>query len=169
MAGVVVESAGKVRQKAYNAVYGTGVGTAVDSVSPYHFYAIKAFFLHMAANKSNPDLQYIPYSAEQIIASGGYQPLGAGAATLYVWFMKARRSSATTASFQQIFDATDNTTATATIVTQQINLTGQQALFVWPNGFPVATEITIAADTTVEGGTESTAALSTDGFLIVGA
>jgi hypothetical protein len=88
---------------------------------------------------------------------------------MYVWFMKARRASGTTASFQQTFDATDNTTATATLATQLINAAGQSAIFVWPDGFPFATTLTIAADTAVAGATESTAADATDGFIIVGA
>jgi hypothetical protein len=170
MAGVVLVNANLVRQKAYNAVYGTGkIVATLNSVSPYHFYAVKSFFLHMAANKGNPDLQFIPYAAEDIIANNGYQPIAAGAATLYMWFMKARRTSGTTASFQAIHDAADNSATTTTLTTQLINKTGQSAIFVWPDGFPVATEITISAATAVGGATESTAADATDGFLIVGA
>lgn len=169
MAGFVADSGNHVRQKAYNAVYGTGTGTTTDSVSPYHFYAIKAFFLHMAANKGNPDLQFLPYSAEDITTDTGAQPIAAGACTLYVWFVKARRTSGTTASFQAIHDAATNGATTTTIATQLINATGQQELMVWPNGMPIATEIVISAATAVGGATESTAANAADGFVIIGA
>lgn len=71
---LATQNANLVRQKAYNAVYGTGTGTATNSVSPHHFYAIKALFLHLAANKRNPDLQFVAYTAEQATANGGFSP-----------------------------------------------------------------------------------------------
>jgi hypothetical protein len=163
-----LQSANLVRQKAYNAVYGSGTGTTTDSVSPYHFYAVKAFFLHMACNKGNPDLQFFPYTAEQITTNGGLDA-DVGACTLYVWFMKARRTSGTTSSFQAIHDADDNSATTTTITTQRIKATGEQAFFVWPNGQPIATDIVLSAATAVGGATESSAADATDGFLIIGA
>jgi hypothetical protein len=167
---LTTQSANLVRQKAYAAVYGAGTGTTTNSISPGHFYEVKAFFLHLAANKGNPDLAFVPYAAEDITTNGGFAPTNAAAAgTLYMWFGKARRTSGTTASFQQIFDGTDNTTSTATIATQLINKTGQQFLFSYPNGFPLATGLVIAADTAVAGATESTAADATDGFVIYGA
>lgn len=169
MAGVVSQNANLVRQKAYNAVYGSGTGTSTDSVSPYFFYAVKALFLHLAINKGNPDLQFIPYAAEDITTNNGYQPIGAGAATLYAWFIKGRRTSGTTASFQAVHDAADNSATTTTLTTQRLNASGQATIQVWPNGFPVATQITISAATAVGGATESSAADASDGFLIVGA
>ena len=166
---LTLANANLARQKAYNAVYGTGVGTATDSVSPYHFYAVKALFLHLAINKGNPDLQFVAYSAEDIITNNGFQAGTILVSTIYAWFMKARRTSGTTASFQAIHDAADNSATTTTVTTQKINATGQQAFFVWPNGHPIATQITISAATAVGGATESAAADATDGFLIVGA
>ena len=156
------------RQKAYNAVYGTGTGTATDSVSPFHFYAVKAFFLHMAINKGNPDLQFLPYTAEQAIVNNGTDLVGA-ACTLYAWYGKARRTSATTAAFQSIHDAADNTATTTTVDTVLIDLTGAQFFIVHPNGKALATGLTISSATAVGGATETTAALATDGFIIVGA
>lgn len=168
---LATQNANLVRQKAYNAVYGTGTGTSTDSVSPYHFYAVKAFFLHMAINKGNPDLQFIPYTAEQATTNGGYSP-DIDAANVYAWFGKARRTSGTTAAFETLLDGTtsgDSDAVTTQITVQRIRLTGQQFFFVWPNGFAIATDLTIASTTTLGGATESTAANSTDGFVIVGA
>lgn len=173
MAGVVTQSAGLVRQKAYNAVYGGGTRAALDGVvrpiqSPYSFYAIKSFFLHWAANKGNLDLQFIPYTDAQQTTANGYQPLAAGAATVYVWYMIAHRTTGTTAAFQELVDDADDNTSTTVITAQRINAAGQEAIFVWPNGFPFATEITITSVTAIGGGTSSTATHGTDGFLIVG-
>lgn len=165
---LTTQNANLVRQKAYNAVYGSGTGTATNTVSPYHFYAIKALFLHMAANKGNPDLQFVPYSAEQAVTNLGTSLVG-GACTLYAWFGKARRTSGTTASFQAIHDAADNSATTTTVDTALIKLTGNQFLFVHPNGVAIATDVVISAATAVGGATESSAADATDGFVIVGA
>jgi hypothetical protein len=167
---LTTQNANFVRQKAYNAVYGTGTGTSTNSVSPYHFYAVKALFIHLAMNKGNIDLGIAAYAAEDETTNGGYAPTNAAAAcTLYAWFSKARRTSGTTAAFEQIFDSTDNNTSTATIATALINKTGQQFFFVWPNGMPIATGIVIANDTTATGATESTAANAADGFVIFSA
>jgi hypothetical protein len=165
---LVTANANIARQKAYNAVYGTGTGTTADSVSPFHFYAVKAFFLHMAINKGNPDLQFLPYTAEQAIANGGTDLVGAGC-TLYAWYGKARRTSATTVAFQAIHDAADNSATTTTVDTVLINLTGQQFFIVHPNGKILATGLTISSADAVGGATETTALLATDGFIIVGA
>src|SRR5438874_2001754 len=128
MAALATQNANLVRQKAYNAVYGTGKTTSL--ISPYHFYAVKSFFLHMAANKGNPDLQFVPYSAEDITTDTGTNPM-TGVGTLYMWFMRARRTTGTTASFQAIHDATTNGATTTTVATNKINPTGQSAIFVW--------------------------------------
>lgn len=167
-------NANLARQKAYNAVYGSGTDNVHAAsptdrrVSPYHFYAVKSFFLHMAANKGNPDLQFIPYSAEQITTNGGYNP-DVDACHLYMWFIRGRRASGTTASFQDLHDATTNGATTTTVATQLLNAAGQTAMFVWPDGFPIATDITLAAADAVGGATESAAADASDGFLIIGA
>jgi hypothetical protein len=169
---LVTQSANLVRQKAYNAVYGTGTGTSADSVSPYHFYAIKQFFLHWAMNHGNADLQFIPYSAEDSIVNHGTALMDA-ACTLYVWFGKARRTTATTDAFETLYNAAaiggDSDVIGDEITIQRINLTGQQFLNVHPNGWIASAGIVIQSTTAVEGASESTAALSTDGFIIVGA
>lgn len=165
-------NANVARQKAYNAVYGTGTGTTTNTVSPYHFYAIKALFLHLAANKGNPDLQFIPYTAEQAVTDKGTSLVG-GACTLYAWFGKARRTSGTTNAYEQLWDGTggggDSDIIGDEISVHRIKATGQQFLEVHPNGWAAATDITIVSATAPEGATESSAANSTDGFIIVGA
>lgn len=171
---IATQSAGLVRQKAYNAVYGTGTGTTTNTVSPYHFYAIKALFLHLAMNKGNPDLQFIPYTAEQITtqASFGFNP-DVDASTLYCWFGKARRTSGTTDAFETLLDATvgaDSDVETTIIAINRIRAVGQQFLEVWPNGYAIATDLTIQSTTSMAGpAAESTAANATDGFLIISA
>lgn len=163
---IALVNANLVRQKAYNAVY--GAGTAARPVSPYHFYAVKALFLHLACNKNNPDLQFIPYTAAQIVTDGGYSP-DVDACRVYAFYGRGQRTTGTTASFVSIHDATDNTATTTTIATTRLNLTGQSFFFVYPDGFPIATELTLSAATTVGGPTESAAADAAAGFVIIGA
>lgn len=162
---ISLQSANLVRQKAYNAVYGTG--TSSRAVSPYHFYAVKSLFLHLAANKGNPDLQFIPFTASQIIANGGYSP-DVDACNVYAFFGRARRTSGTTSSFIALHDATDNSATTTTTETALINAAGQSFMFIYPDGRPHATELTVSAATAVGGATESSATDAVDGFVIIG-
>ncbi len=168
MGALTTQSANLVRQKAYNFVYGKG--TTTEPISPYHFYAIKAFFLHWAANKGNLDLQFLPYGDADVTTTDTvYQPITAGACTLYMFFGTARRTSSTTAAFMEITDASDDIdTATTTIATVRINKKFQQFLLVYPDGFPIATAINIGSTTAATGATASTATDGCDGFVIVG-
>lgn len=168
---IATQNANLVRQKAYNAVYGTGTGTTSNSVSPYHFSAVKALFIHLAMNKGNPDLQFIPYTAEQAITNAGYSP-DVDACTLYAWFGKARRTSGTTAAFEALLDGTagsDSDAVTTHIAIHRIRAAGQSFFDVWPDGYAIATDIVVTSNTLVAGVLESTAANSTDGFLIISA
>lgn len=161
-----VVNANIARQKAYNAVYATGTGTSTNTVSPYHFYAIKAFFLFWAANKNNADIILLPYTAEQATTDLGVD-LAGQAGTLYVWYAKGRRTSGTTASFGALHDAASNAATTTTLDTARFNASGQAFLTVHPNGMPFATGLTISHATAVGGATESSAADASDGFVIV--
>jgi len=164
---LTVQNANLVRQKAYNAIY--GFGTSSRKVSPGHFYALKALFLHLAANKGNPDLQFAAYSAEQAITNLGTSLIG-GACTLYAWYGLARRTSGTTASFQAIHDAADNSATTTTVDTAKINAAGQSFMVLHPDGVALATDAVISAAQAVGGSAETAAAAdATDGFIIVGA
>ena len=160
MAAVTTQSANLVRQRAYSQFY---------TANPGVFYAMKQLFLHLAANKGNPDLQLIQYAAEDIIANGGYEPITTGAYTLYAWYGKSRSTQTTTAAFHALHDATSNGATTTTLATQLINNTSQTFLHLWPNGFPGATALTVSSATAVGGGTESQAVDACDGFVIVGA
>lgn len=165
---LTVESAGRVRQKAMNAVYATGTGTSTNTVSPYHFYAVKSLFLHIAGNKGNIDLMFAPYTAEAAVTAGGTDLVGA-ACTVYAWYGKARRTSGTTASWQTLVDAAANSTGASDLTSQRIKATGDQFFVVYPNGLAAATGLFISAVTIASGSVESSAADATDGFVIVGA
>ncbi len=163
---VSTQSAGLVRQKAYNAVYGGGTSTV--KISPYFFYAVKSFFLHMSMNKGNPDLQFLPYGTADSTTNGGTDLTGA-AATLYAWFGSGQRTTGTTAAFEAIHDASSNGATTTTVWTAKLNAAGQAFWVCEPNGRALATGCTISSATAVGGSTESTATDSSNGFIVIGA
>src|SRR6266496_3352534 len=100
-AAKATQNANLVRQKAYNGVYSFASGSStVDAVSPGHFYGVKAFFLHLAANKGNPDLQFLPFGSagtSNAVVSGV-----AGAASVYAVF--AFKTSTATATYVKVSD-----------------------------------------------------------------
>jgi hypothetical protein len=164
---LVLESAGKVRQKAYNAVYGNGTTTLPNS--PFNFYAMKALFLHLAANKGNPDLFYKNIDGAYSSSDGGNtasQVLVDAALTLYAVFLRKRGSTET------IVKGSANSTTAGTNGTQDLAFALTAAgsvLIVYPNGRAIASGLTITENTTRTGSTLTLLADRVDGFVIVGA
>lgn len=156
---LALEDANKVWQK---------VKIALTDKNPASQNAFAELKKYLAQQKGNPDLQFIPFSAEQIIASGGYSP-DIDASRLYGVYLKGRRTTGTTASFVSVHAATSNGATTTTVVTARFNVLGQEYALISPSGIAVETETTVSAATAVGGATESDAADAADGFLVVGA
>ena len=144
------------------------VAKALMAANPASQAAFRDLKNYMTTQGGNPQLQFVAYTAAQAIVNLGTDLIG-GASTLYGWYAKANRTTGTTASFQAIHDATDNSATTTTTVTRKINLTGQQFAYVDPVGLALATGAVISAATAVGGSTESAVADATIGFIIVGA
>lgn len=166
---VTTESAGRVRQKAYSTVYASATGTTSDPISPFNFYALKDFFLHMAANKGNPDLQYVNVDGVYSSSDGGNnasQVLVNGACTLYVVFLK--KVGAT----ESIFKWTNHASTATTDGTQDGAIAQTAAgslLEVYPDGRALSTGLTATETTTRTGSTLTLKANRQDGFVIVSA
>lgn len=161
------ESAGRVRQKAYLAVYSNGTSTVPNS--PFNYYAIKALFLHIAANKGNPDLRYVNIDGLVNSSDGGNtadQILVDGPCTLYAVFLKKRGATET------IFKGTNHASVAGTNGTQDLafalTVAGTE-LIVYPDGRALSTGLTVTEDTTRTGSTLTLAANRIDGFVIVSA
>lgn len=161
------ESAGKVRQKAYAATYGTSTSTV--PVSPFDFYAVKAFFLHIAANKGNPDLRYVNIDGVFSSSDGGAnasQVLVDGPCTLYVVYL--RKTGAT----ETIVKISNHATTAGTDGTQDLAfaLTAAGTEFVvYPDGRAESAGLTATENTTRTGSTLTLKANKVDGFVIVSA
>lgn len=164
---LVTQSAGLVRQKAYNTVYGNGTTTLPNS--PYNFYAIKALFLHLAANKGNPDLFYKNIDGAASSSDGGAGAstiLVDAACTLYAVFLRKRGATET------VFKGSNNATTAATDGTQDLAFALTAAgteLVVYPDGRALSAGLTVTQNTTRTGSTLTLLANRIDGFVIVGA
>lgn len=144
------------------------VAKALAGARPGDSQPFREFKTYFATQVGNPSLQFVPYTATQATTNNGTSLVG-GACTLYAWYAKARRTTGTTASFQAIHDAADNTATTTTVDTFKVNAVGQSATILHSAGLVLATDAVISAATAVGGATESAAADATDGFIIVGA
>lgn len=164
---VTTESAGRVRQKAYGAVYGNGTTTLPNS--PFNFYAMKVFFLHMAMNKGNPDLQYVNVDGAFSSSDGGNnasQVLVNGACTLYAVFLRKRGAT------EAIFKASNHASTAGTDGTQDLSIALTAAgtvVEIYPDGRALSTGLTVTENTTRTGSTLTLLANRIDGFVIVSA
>jgi len=163
---LATQNANLVRQKAYN--FANSGGTVAGSAHAEIWRELKAYFLHLAVNKGNPDLQFIPFNAAQVTTAAGYNP-DVDACTLYAVYLRGRRTTGTTAAFFSVHDATTDAATTTTVWTFKFNVTGQEYFASSPDGFVIATDITVGTATTVGGTVDSAEADACDGFLIIGA
>lgn len=151
-------SANLARQKTYMINRNAGV-----------FFALKGLFLHLAANKGNPDLQLVNVNSSLTGSDGtnADQVIADAACSIYAIYLK-KRATATGVWFK----ASDHATvasATAGEVTQEGNTASQEHLLLYPNGWAQGTGFTIRQDTTAAGNTRSLLANGFDGFILLGA
>jgi hypothetical protein len=156
---VVLEASNKVWQKVEQALTGAG---------PDAQRAFKGLRDYLVQQSGNPNLQFIPYTAEQAVTDHGVD-LTAAACKVYGWYGKGRRTSGTTASFIALNAAATQDATTTTIVTTRLKVLGQRFAFVFGAGLASETGLTVCAATTVGGATESSAADAADGFVVIGA
>lgn len=166
---LVTESAGRVRQKAYLAVYGNATGTSSNTNSPFNFYVMKAFFLHWAANKGNLDLFYKNVDGTYSSSDGGNnasQVLCDAACTLYAVFL--RKTGAT----EVIFKGSNSATTAGTDGTQDVAIAltvAGSVEMVYADGRAMSSGFTVTEDTTRTGSSLTLKANRADGFVIIGA
>lgn len=151
------ESANLVRQK-----------TNMITRTPGVFYALKALFLHLAANKGNPDLTYKnidPYTNASDGTNSDDQVIAAAATTLYAVYLK--KGTGSTANY---FKMTNHATTSTTDGTQdfgyKITTAAEENLFLFPNGHSLSAGLTIAQNTAATGATNSLLVDCCSGFVI---
>ncbi len=144
------------------------VAKALAGANPANAAAFRELKTYIATQGGNPQLQFVPFTAEQITTNHGYSP-DVDANTLYGVYLKGRRTSGTTSSFVTVHAATTGDASTTSVVTFRFKAVGQSYALVAPTGIAIETELAIEADTAVAGGTESTTADAADGFVVIGA
>ena len=155
---LTTESANRVRQKTYATLRNSGVQME-----------LKGFFLNLAANKGNIDLQLVNIDGNSMSSDGGatQQVVCNGACTLYVIYLKKVGSVA------NWFKLTDNATTCTTNGGQDLSLrtttAADEKLLTWPIGFTMVNGITLDENTTATGATETLKANQQSGFAIIGA
>lgn len=151
------ESANLVWQKAFVALQSLGAKPSiVDS--------LRRLKEKLATVNANPDLQFVTMAditGDTVIADA--------ACKLYAIFVK-KQATATDAYFKTNDHATTCGAANGASMTDCVWLpdSGDQHLFVFPNGRAQANGITVASQTTAPGNTDNTSGDGPNGFVILG-
>lgn len=161
-------NANLVRQKVYNSLQNQS-GTTAGSGDPSAWYAFKAFFLNMAANKGNPDLQFVTIDSASTIGGMGQDHGIDAACQLYALYLK--KGSSATDSYYVLFDDTTDDCDGATDARISVGFLEAGDIFFafYPNGLPFTAGLVSTSYTDYDGTTKSTtAAAAQDGFMILG-
>ncbi len=152
------ESANLVRQK-----------TRMATRTPGVFYALKALFLHLAANKGNPDLTYKNIDGYTNASDGTNSDdnvIAAAATTLYAIYLK--KGTGSTANYFKLTNhaTTGQTNGTSSDLDYTITTASEENLFLFPNGHTMSAGITISQNTASNGATNSLLVDCCSGFVI---
>ena len=158
----VTQAAQLVRQKTFMVNRNAGV-----------FYALKALFLHLAANKGNPDLKLVNIDGTATASDGGNvlsQVVADAACTLYAIYLK---KTGTVLTAFKLTDAavTAKTDGTATqVFTSYMTTANDEYLALFPTG-KALTVGAVYTETLTDGitATQNLKANAINGFIIVGA
>lgn len=163
------QNANLVRQKVYNALQNQ-TGTSAGSGDPSAWYAFKAFFLNMAANKGNPDLQFYAFNATDAVAGDGEDTGIDAACKLYAVYVK--KTATATDTWFRVYDDADNDSEVIGDAVIEVALKDAGDLFYafYPNGEAIADGVVVTFTTTPgDTTTQSSAADAGNGFLVLGA
>lgn len=131
---------------------------------------LKAFWLHMASNKNNPDLQFVAIDGAVSSSDGGNsasQVICSGACTVYAIYLK--KTGATATWFKATNHGSTATTDGTEDLSYKLTTASEEDFIVFPTGHALATGLTMTLNTTATGSTLSVLANRIDGFIIIGA
>ncbi len=151
---LALENAGLVRQK-----------TRAITLNPAAFYTLKAFFLYWSSQKSNADLQFVPFTEAQADDADG---TGIVDAACTVYFVYAKKNSSATDAYLKFYDsATVDTTAAEQILAFPLFLADETIVYWSEKGHAMANGVTVTQHTTSIGVTDASEGGS--GFILIGA
>lgn len=141
------------------------VKVALTNANPAAQGAFGELKKYLAQQKGNPNLQFFGFSEVECDDDDG-SGLLSGACKIVGVYVKKEASA--TDNYFKIFDsATLDTTTTEQRIAIPLFLASQTAFEIYPDGFPMATGITVTQHTTSEGTTDG--ANGGDGFIIIAA
>ncbi len=120
----------------------------------------------MVTQKGNPTLQFIPFTAADIVVNTGYSPIGGVASRVLALYAKNPGAGDGTNAYIRVYNDTTNTTNTLAYISGLIDDDNDSFFIVNPQGWAYATDVTISSDTGTDA-TESAAANAADGFVIL--
>ena len=160
-----LENPNLVRQKVYAALSGTNNPSAQHRV---WWNTAREFFRNWVTEGANANLEFVPFADADITAAGGYDTGVDAACKVYLFYIN-KRSNATAAVAKLFDNITGDSVTTEQTLTMPLDASAQETMQVYPIGFSHATGLVVAAHTTPEGATQSTAGDSGDGFVVIGA
>lgn len=128
--------------------------------------AFRGLKQYLAEQKSNPDLQFVPFTEAQCDAAGG-TPVVDAACKLYGVYIK-KEASDTDNFFWAYDDATNDGTAGDARVGLPLLISGEEQAWVHPNGLPMGTGVVVTQYATDPLGA-SDGSNGGGGFLVIGA
>lgn len=143
------------------------VNKALVGANPAIQEAFRNLKVYMSTQKGNPQLTFLPFTAEQAITNDGVD-LAGQAVTIYGFYAKGRRTTGTTTSYLSVHAAATSAASSTAIISSRFKAVSQEFAYISAFGLASETGLTIAGDTLIGGQTESSAADSADGFLVVG-
>jgi hypothetical protein len=115
------------------------VAKALTGASPAQAAAFRELKTYLVTQGGNPQLQFVPFTAELLVTNGGF-PAADVASTVYAVYAKGRRTTGTTSSFFQVFAAALNTATTTLIIAlSRFKAVGQSYVGIWPAGLAAET------------------------------
>ena len=145
--------------------------TNMITLSPGIFYGLKALFLHLAANRGNPDLQFVPVDTVLLASdktNTAQQVIANVACHLYAFYLK---KFGTVAVSYKISDSATVVTGNGTDAGPSGTLTvlSDDTLQIYPQGgHNYVNGIAFTEQTTQTGTTQTLFANRAEGFFIIG-
>lgn len=164
---LTTQSAGIVRQKAMTSA---SIVSGAVANAQCNYWVLKALFLHLSANKGNPDLKIVSLDGNATASDGGNtadQVVSDSACTLYAIFAKKTGSTATWLKLTN--HGSTNTTNGGQDISIRLTTAAESNLLIFPDGKAMGTGLVYTEDTTATGSTLNLLANRIDGFVIVGA
>lgn len=162
MAAKSLESANRVWQKAFGFMGNVGsLGSRGESVR-----AMKRLQDYLAKQGGNPQLQFVTFTD---VTGDQATALTTGGATLYAIYLR-KRNTATDAFFKWADHGTTCGGANGANMQGCVPLLvgKDEVVLTFTPGHILATGLTVAAETTAAGGTDTTSGDGPDGFAIIG-